>query len=63
MSERVALLLQAPDGNTVAVICASREASDRIREASPMECVGVAAIVSRVDAVITNREDGSKSDD
>lgn len=48
----IALLLEARDGNVRAVICASREAADRIREASPMECVGVADVISRVDAIL-----------
>lgn len=51
-SERVALLLESADGNTFAVICNSREAADRIREVTPHEVVGVAPVISRVEAVI-----------
>lgn len=50
--ERVALLLERADGNTFAVICNSREAADRIREVTPHEVVGIAPIISRIEAVI-----------
>jgi hypothetical protein len=56
MTGRVALLLEAPDGNTFAVVCGSREAADKIREASPYECVGVTPIISRVEAVLVHTD-------
>lgn len=48
---RVALLLEKPDGTTVAVVCNSRDAADHIAEHSPFERVGLSPIVTFTEAM------------
>lgn len=51
VAERVVLLLEQPDGNTVGVVCNSREAADKIRSATPHEVVGLVPVISFVRAI------------
>ena len=51
-SDRVALLLEAKDGNVYAVICKSRADADDLRVVTPHEVVGVAQIITAADAVL-----------
>lgn len=46
---RVALILEGPGGETMAVVCNSVAAADKIREATPFESLGTVPIVNRMD--------------
>jgi hypothetical protein len=44
MSKQV-LLFEGPQGNTIAVVCNSVDAADRIRDVAKLECVGTVPVV------------------
>lgn len=51
-TERVVVLFEKPDGNTVAIVCNSRERADAVRDVSPFECVGTVPLVPLSEAVV-----------
>ena len=48
---RYVLLLERESGETVGVVCNSREAADRIREATQSESVGMVRVIPFAEAI------------